>query len=308
MANSQEQNLPSVSVIVPVYNDQNNIGSLIEALLKQDYPAESFEIIIIDNKSDDRSREIISRYAVTLLAELEVQSSYAARNKGIAHACGSVLAFTDSDCRPGNTWIREGIDALISQSADLAGGHVEFVLSDKRTAAEMYDSITHMQVETGIRERKGCPTANLFARARLFEEMGLFSATLASGGDYIWTNKAIRNGYLPVFAHRAIVKHPARSLKSLLKKRYRTGGGAVEYWQEAGLAWWKILFLILRMLLPRRFSMIKKAINERGTPDMHRRILQIWLVSYICTLTTLFAVLISLFRPINKRDASKKEP
>ena len=307
MADSQEQNLPSVSVIVPVYNDQDNIGSLIEALLKQDYPSESFEIIIIDNNSDDRTREIISGYPVTLLEESDVQSSYAARNKGIAHACGSVLAFTDSDCRPAITWIREGIDALISQSADLAGGHVEFVLSDKRTVAEMYDSITHIQVETGIRERKGCPTANLFARARLFEEMGLFRATLASGGDYIWTHKAIRNGHLAVFAHRAIVRHPARSLKSLLKKRYRTGGGRLEYWRKAGLAWWKILLLILRMFLPRRLSMLKKAVNERGTHDMHRKILRIWLVSYICSLTTLFVILISFFRPINKPDASRKE-
>ena len=305
MADSQEQNLPSVSVIVPVYNDQNNIGSLIEALLKQDYPAESFEIIIIDNKSDDRTREIISGYPVTLLEESDVQSSYAARNKGIAHASGSVLAFTDSDCCPAITWIKEGIDALISQSADLAGGHVEFVLSDKRTAGEMYDSITHIQVETGIRERKGCPTANLFARARLFEEMGLFGATLTSGGDYIWTNKAIRNGHLLVFAPGAIVKHPARGFRALFKKRWRTGGGAVEYWRKADLAWWKILLLILRMLLPRRLSMLKKAVNERGTPDMHCRILQIWLVSYVFSLTTLCAIFVSLVRVTDKRDAAR---
>lgn len=306
MADSQEQNLPSVSVIVPVYNDQSNIGSLIESLLNQDYRHDLLEIIIVDNNSTDRTREIISGYPVTLLEESDVQSSYAARNKGIAHACGSVLAFTDSDCRPAITWIREGIDALISQSADLAGGNVEFVLSDKRTAAEMYDSITHIQVEAGIREGKGCPTANLFARARLFEEMGLFGATLTSGGDYIWTNKAIRNGHLPVFAHRAIVKHPTRSLKSLLKKRWRTGGGALEYWRKAGLAWWKILLLILRMFLPRRFSMLKKAANERGTPDMHRKILRIWGISYICTLTTLLAITVSLIRPSAGREARQK--
>ncbi|MCD6394080.1 MAG: hypothetical protein J7M40_11300, partial [Planctomycetes bacterium] len=220
---------------------------------------------------------------------------------------GSVLAFTDSDCRPANTWIREGIDALISQSADLAGGNVEFVLSDKRTAAEMYDSITHIQVEAGIREGKGCPTANLFARAQLFEEMGLFGATLTSGGDYIWTNKAIRNGHLAVFAHRAIVKHPARSLKSLIKKRWRTGGGALEYWRKAGLAWWKILLLILRMLLPRRFSMLKKAVNERGTHDMHRKILRIWGISYICTLTTLLAITASLIRLTAGQGARQKK-
>ncbi len=299
-----DNDLPAVTIIVPVCNDRGRIGQLIESLMRQDYPRDLLEIIIVDNNSTDRTKEIIQRYPVTLLEENEIQSSYAARNKGIAHASGSVLAFTDSDCRPVITWIREGIDALISQSADLAGGNVEFVLSDKRTVAEMYDSITHIQVETGIRERKGCPTANLFVRARLFEEMGLFGATLASGGDYIWTNKAIRNGHLPVFAPGAIVKHPARSLKSLLKKRYRTGGGAVEYWQKAGLAWWKILLLILRMLLPRRLSMLKKAVNERGTPDMHRKILRIWLVSYVCSLTTLCAILASFVRVTDKRDAA----
>lgn len=299
-----DNDLPAVTIIVPVYNDQGHIGQLIESLLKQDYSHELLEIIIVDNNSTDRTKEIILHYPVTLIEEKEIQSSYAARNKGIAHASGSVLAFTDSDCHPAITWIREGIDALISQSADLAGGHVEFVLSDKRTAGEMYDSITHIQVEMGIRERKGCPTANLFARARLFEEMGLFGATLTSGGDYIWTNKAIRNGHLLVFAPGAIVKHPARGLRALFKKRWRTGGGAVEYWRKAGLAWWKILLLILRMLLPRRLSMLKKAVNEQGTLDMNRRILQIWLVSYVCSLTTLCAILVSLVWAINKRDAA----
>ncbi len=305
MNTDMPQNEPTdVSVIVPVYNDQDHIGELIESLLKQDYPQELLEIIIVDNNSTDRTKEIILHYPVTLLEENEIQSSYAARNKGIGYAKGCILAFTDSDCKPMITWIKEGVNSLVYESADLAGGNVEFFFSDKRTVAEMYDSITHIQVETGIRERKGCHTANLFARARLFEEMGLFPATLASGGDYIWTNKAIRNGHLPVFAHRAIVKHPARSLKSLLKKRWRTGGGAVEYWIRAGLAWWKILLLILRMLLPRRLSMLKKAVNERGTPDMRRRILQIWLVSYVCSLATLCAILVSLVRAINKRDAA----
>jgi glycosyltransferase involved in cell wall biosynthesis len=89
---------PFVSIIVPVYNGSRTIDALLTSLLALDYPPDQHEILIVDNKSTDDTRQRIQRYPVTLLEETEIQGSYAARNRGIEAAQGEILAFTDADC------------------------------------------------------------------------------------------------------------------------------------------------------------------------------------------------------------------
>ncbi|MCK5257287.1 MAG: glycosyltransferase, partial [Deltaproteobacteria bacterium] len=52
-----------VSIVIPVYNAEKTLESVIEACLSQDYPKGSLEIIIVDDGSVDRSSEIAKRYA-----------------------------------------------------------------------------------------------------------------------------------------------------------------------------------------------------------------------------------------------------
>jgi glycosyltransferase involved in cell wall biosynthesis len=75
-----------VSVVIPVFNGENIIGTCIKSILKQSYPNEKYEIIIVDNGSTDTTREIIKRYPVKMLIEDSIRSSYGARNTGIKHA------------------------------------------------------------------------------------------------------------------------------------------------------------------------------------------------------------------------------
>ncbi|MCK4734616.1 MAG: glycosyltransferase [Methanophagales archaeon] len=154
--------LPTVSVIVPAYNAEKNIATLIESLLDLDYPKELLEIIIVDNNSNDKTKEIVKRYPVRLLEEKNIQSSYAARNKGIRNAKSEILAFIDSDCVATLQWVKEGVKVLVSESADLVGGKVECIYSEHKMAAELYDSITYMQIESDIKDGNIAKTANLF--------------------------------------------------------------------------------------------------------------------------------------------------
>lgn len=125
-----EYRLP-VSVAVPIYNGEQTICALLDSLLRQDYPKELYEIIVVDNNSKDRTRSLVERYPVMLLQEHEIQSSYAARNRGIKHAKHSVLAFIDGDCVATRQWLYEGVRALEAHSADLAGGKVDFFSRNK---------------------------------------------------------------------------------------------------------------------------------------------------------------------------------
>jgi len=294
--------LPTVSVIVPAYNAERDIAKLIGSLLDLDYPKELLEIIIVDNNSNDRTKETVNQYPVKLLEEKNIQSSYAARNKGIRNAKGEIIAFIDSDCVATPQWIKEGVNILVSESADLVGGKVEFVYSKENTAAELFDSITNMQIEFNIEESAVAKTANLFVKLSLFDKIGMFPYWVKSGGDVQWTGKATKNGFSLLYAPRAIVKHPARSLRALLKKQYRVGRGQVHIWIGERRSSLKFIYSVFRMFLPSRLSSIKKIIYQRGTTEMNEKVLSIWYVSCLCNLSMGLGILMEIFGGLKQRN------
>ncbi len=305
MINDITSNLPKVSVIVLVYNAENNIATLIESLLDLDYPKELLEIIIVDNNSSDMTKEIAKQFPVKLLEEKNIQSSYAARNRGIHNAKGEILAFIDSDCTATPPWVKEGVKVLVYEDADLVGGKVEFVYSKNKTAAELYDSITHMQNEIYIKELKVSSTANLFVKSSLFNEIGMFPDRVKSGGDLQWTGKAVANGFLLVYSPEAIVNHPTRSIKALLMKKYRTGTGAMHIWINNGTSLKRMVYWTLKSFLPPRLSSIKKRIHQRGTKEMNEKVIDMWCVSYLCNLSTGLGILKSIFSFLVERFKTK---
>lgn len=103
-------NTPLVSVIVPVRNFERTINKTFEYLLKIKYPHQSWEIIISDGGSTDKTLDIIKtwqeRYDFIKLVEIPNCPSPAyARNKALEIAKGEFLFFTDGDCAPCEDWI-----------------------------------------------------------------------------------------------------------------------------------------------------------------------------------------------------------
>ena len=298
---NEPEKLPGVSVIVPACNNQSCIAELIESLLGQDYPEELVEIIIVDNNSTDQTKEIIKQYPVVLLEENDIQSSYAARNKGIKHARNSIFAFIDADCVAVRQWLKEGIKSLLSESVDLVGGKVEFVFSNKRTPAEMYDSITHFNFEKSIGEQKATGAGNLFVYSAVFEKVGSFPE-VKSGGDFQWTSLAVSKGFVLAYCGEAVVQHPTRKLAELLKKRFRTGLGSVRYWRQIGLSRRRIAMLTARKFFPRRPCYIRKAIETSGTDDMKGKLMSIFWVAWLSNIVSILAILVSMLPLCGKKN------
>ena len=74
--------LPYVSVILPVYNDTERLKICLEKLTDQSYSKDKYEIIVIDNNSTDNIKDLHKIFLqVKFLLEDKIQSSYAARNK-----------------------------------------------------------------------------------------------------------------------------------------------------------------------------------------------------------------------------------
>lgn len=133
----------------------------------------------------------------------------------------------------------------------------------------------------------------------------MFPDWVISGGDIQWTAKATRSGFLLVYASKAVVKHPARSLKALLKKQHRVGRGLTYVYVSNGKSLLRIIASAFISFLPPRWSSIKKIIYQRGTEEMRKKMLSIWCVSYLCNLSKALGILISVLNFLRKRDQKR---
>jgi glycosyltransferase involved in cell wall biosynthesis len=103
-----------VSVVVVTYNSAETIGETLASLGSQDYPAASYEVIVVDGGSSDGTAEIVEGYDVEFLVAPDATIG-ACRNRGIEAAEGEYIAFTDSDCAVPADWLSTHVSQLSSQ-------------------------------------------------------------------------------------------------------------------------------------------------------------------------------------------------
>ncbi|MBC7997709.1 MAG: glycosyltransferase [Leptolyngbya sp.] len=121
-----DQNLPSVSVIIPVRNEEGKVRRCLESIAKQDYP--NFEVIVIDDKSTDSSGAIIAEVAAAnqnfkIVNGRESRPGWLGKCNALDHgypsANGDWLIFTDADTYHHSNSIRDAISAAIEYKVDL---------------------------------------------------------------------------------------------------------------------------------------------------------------------------------------------
>lgn len=104
-----------VSVIVPVRNEEDSIQRCTESILKQNYPTHLFELIVVDDQSDDNTPQILEnikdqRLRVMRLGVYKRTTITGSKKKaiayGISHASGDLMITTDADCIHGENWIQ----------------------------------------------------------------------------------------------------------------------------------------------------------------------------------------------------------
>jgi glycosyltransferase involved in cell wall biosynthesis len=219
---------PLVSVIVPAFNAERTIGDCLAALLAQDYPRARLEIIAVDNRSTDRTTEVMCRYPVRVVAERRVQSSYAARNAGLAVARGAVLLFTDADCLPDAGWARTLVAALDDEDAGGAAGRIEAY--GPTTLVERFQVEKRVLDAANAFTKPPLPfaqTANAAYRRTIFERVGLFDPMLVSGGDLDLAWRMQRAGWGLAYAPGALVRHRhRRTFRGLVRLYAKNGQGA----------------------------------------------------------------------------------
>lgn len=226
--------VPFVSVIIPCYNCKEGIKDTLYSLTKQDYPANKWEVIVIDNNSTDstvKAAKVFQKdFRFLKILHEKKQSSYAARNKGIRNSQGDILAFIDADMTVRPDWISLGVSELIQYQADYLGCKIEVVAKhQKPNSWELYELCTAFPIRQFMEIEGFACTACLLVKRDVFKKIGSFDDDLISGGDHEFGNRVRDNGLEMKYCDKNIMYHPARStIRELHKKNVRVFNGIAD--------------------------------------------------------------------------------
>jgi glycosyltransferase involved in cell wall biosynthesis len=93
-----------ISVIIPTFNEEENIAQCLVSLTHQTVPRNEYELIVVDGGSGDETRSIAGKYADSVFIQTSKKVG-GARNDGIMAAKGEIVATTDADCILPPNWI-----------------------------------------------------------------------------------------------------------------------------------------------------------------------------------------------------------
>jgi cellulose synthase/poly-beta-1,6-N-acetylglucosamine synthase-like glycosyltransferase len=121
--------LPTVSLIVPAYNEEQVIGAKLDNILALDYPRELLELVVTSDASTDRTHDIVAAYVGrgVRLIECPRGGKVAAQDRAVAETTGELVAFGDANV----LWEPDALRELVKPFADprvgMACGHVRLV-------------------------------------------------------------------------------------------------------------------------------------------------------------------------------------
>ena len=233
---SKNTNLPSVSVIVPVFNAEHTITECINSILSLNYPREKLELIFVDNSSTDNSRTLLEEYdgQINILHERK-RGPAAARNRGILQSSGEIIAFTDSDCKVDKDWLGELLETLQDETIGIVGGKI---LSKRpcNNIEEFGEKIHDHYKAINVFKPPYVITMNWASRRSVLMEVGVFDESCIRCEDVDLSRRIMEAGYKLCYEPEAIIFHSNEStLGGLFKEGYLHGFWAVKVlkkWRE----------------------------------------------------------------------------
>jgi len=259
LTNKVSEKIPEefVSIIVPFRNEENNILNTYSSLTSQNYPKEKFEIIFVNDSSDDNSLQIIenlSKKENVFIYSVPKDYSAKAHKKrairfGIEKSKGEIIVTTDADCNHKKDWLNNLLK-FMDKEIGFISGPVEFISSNN-----LFGKIQRLEFAGLVITGAGligtgnpiiCNAANIAYRKKAFEDVGGFTyqMSLSSGDDELLMQKIHRDtDYQIKFAldKKAIVSTEAnKTVKDFYHQRKR--------WASKGL-FYGDSFLLIKLVL-----------------------------------------------------------
>ena len=239
------------TIIIWVYNGVGKIEKCLDALIKQSYPKNKYNVIVVDDGSSDNIIDIVSKYeSITLISHDRNYGLGKARNTGINSSNGDIITFTDDDCIPDVNWIENlakkfsdpnvkgvggkidsfNIENIIEKYIALAKNPIYIHLADSKRSSRIisyfknffrYNQITLNDNQ----ELYSIMGANSSYRKEILIDIGGCDDNLKRGVDWDLNMRIHSNQKLKfVYAEDAIVFHEHRSnFKNFIKHMYAYG-------------------------------------------------------------------------------------
>ena len=224
------------SVVVPTRARPAQLAACLDALARQDYPREGFEVVVVDDGGPTPGG-VLERFAGRLDVALVTRphaGPAAARNAGARRARAPFLAFTDDDCAPDPGWLK-ALAAQLTETPDrLVGGRTVNALPRNLFSAAS-QSLTDYLYEyfDAARGRAAFfASNNLALAAEGFRAVGGFdeSFPLAAGEDRELCDRWRARGRGLTYAPEAVVRHAhALTLGSFCRQHFNYGRSAVHF-------------------------------------------------------------------------------
>ncbi len=232
-----------ISVIIPARNEEENIGQLLLALQEQTYPADLFEIIVVDDHSTDATASIVQQYPSVKLLQLKEDNINSYKKKaietGIAAATGDLIVTTDADCLPTKDWLKLIVSFKEENQSVFIAAPV--LINCNSSVVQIFQAMDFMVLQgiTGAavfkKNMSMCNGANLAYERKAFYDVNGFSGVdhIASGDDMllmhkIWKQYPDKVHYLK--SKKAIVStEPMKTWKAFFNQRIRWASKATTY-------------------------------------------------------------------------------
>lgn len=220
LIDGQKVGVTQVSIIIPAFNEARMIGKCLNALTELEFSPEHFEVILVDNGSEDATlaiaRSFADRLNITILQKHGVKIS-ALRNMGANAARGAILAFLDADCLPPRTWLVDILALAPCDGTGVVGAH--YLLPENSTWVGRTWHIYQEAPKSG--DVSHVPAGDLVMRREDFIRVRGFDETIQTNEDYELCDR-VRKAAMPVRAFpRLGVVHlgTAQSLKVFYRKQ-----------------------------------------------------------------------------------------
>ncbi len=178
---------PFISVIVPARNEEQNIEQCIRSIMESTYPPECFEVIVVNDQSDDATVEIVERLqqqyrSLRLVHTADYATSAPSlRGKpralhiGIQQAGGELLMMTDADCTVESAWLTTAAKVLSDNRVGMMPSFT--VINQPNIFARVQGLMwvfnhTMASAGVGIRQPLGCFGNNITLRKSVYDEIG----------------------------------------------------------------------------------------------------------------------------------------
>jgi len=234
---------PSVAIIIAARNEEQNIGRCLESMVRLSYPQDLLEIVVVDDRSIDGTREVVNRYAklyprVTIVTTSPDDGNLRGKTNAVAHgieaSTGDIIMFTDADCTVPEGWVEETVKYYEKDKVGIVAGFTSLNARNCFGAMQAIDWFALFSVAAAMIRLRFPVTAvgnNLSVRRSAYEAVGGYrSIPFSVTEDYALFHAVTAHteyvSRFPMDPATVVRSEPCETWKDLYlqKKRWFTGG------------------------------------------------------------------------------------